>query len=159
MRRRDVRGLTHPGLASGAVKAASTRFIVNDVKIIGRPIIFAVVLAMSLGASPAASVRHKVMTCPFLEQGRVTFEIPAKLGAMPTDIDFDYPAKASQFSFRDGNLVLIAMDEAEPTRVRIVISAQINKKTGAYEGQIFVDMGGNQLMLHNGPVRCTVGPA
>jgi len=51
------------------------------------------------------------------------------------------------------------MDESEPSRVRIVVSAQLNKKSGAYEGQIFVDMGGNQLMLHNGPVRCTVGPA
>jgi hypothetical protein len=61
-------------------------------------------------------------------------------------------------SFRDGNLSFIAMDESEPSRVRIVISAQLNKKSGAYEGQIFVDMGGNQLMLHNGPVRCTIGP-
>ena len=51
------------------------------------------------------------------------------------------------------------MDEEEPTRVRILISARLNKKTGTYEGQIFVDMGGNHLMLHNGPVRCTVGPA
>jgi hypothetical protein len=51
------------------------------------------------------------------------------------------------------------MDEEEPSRVRIAISAQLNRKRRAYEGQIFVDMGGNQLMLHNGPVRCTVGPA
>ena len=58
-----------------------------------------------------------------------------------------------------GIVLLIAIDEGEPSRVRIVISAQLNKKSGAYEGQIFVDMGGNQLMLHNGPVRCTVGPA
>jgi hypothetical protein len=50
------------------------------------------------------------------------------------------------------------MDESEPSRVRIVVSAQLNKKNGAYEGQIFVDMGGNQLMLHNGPVRCTISP-
>jgi hypothetical protein len=32
--------------------------------------------------------------------------------------------------------------------------AQLNKKRATYEGQIFVDMGGNQLMLHNGAVRC-----
>jgi hypothetical protein len=49
------------------------------------------------------------------------------------------------------------MDEGEPSRLRIVVSAQLNKKTRTYDGQIFVDMGGNQLMLHNGPVRCTVG--
>ena len=88
----------------------------------------------------------------------MTFDVPAKLGALPSQIDFDYPAKAVHFSFRDGNLSLVAMDEEESSRVRIVISAQRNKKSGAYEGQIFVDMGGNQLMLHNGPVRCTVGP-
>ena len=64
---------------------------------------------------------------------------------------------SKEFSFRDGNLFLLATDEEEPTRVRIMISAQ-RDKTGAYAGQIFVDMGGNQLMLHNGPVRCTVGP-
>ena len=48
------------------------------------------------------------------------------------------------------------MDESEPSRLRVVVSAQLNKKSKAYDGQIFVDMGGNQLMLHNGPVRCTV---
>jgi hypothetical protein len=106
----------------------------------------------------AASAAQRMITCPFLKEGRLTFDVPAKLGGMPTEIDFDYPAKATRFSFRDGNLSLIAMDESEPSRVRIVVSAQLNKKSGAYEGQIFVDMGGNQLMLHNGPVRCTVGP-
>ena len=65
---------------------------------------------------------------------------------------------SKEFSFRDGSLFLLAMDEAEPTRIRILISAQHDKNTGTYEGQIFVDMGGNQLMLHNGPVRCTVEP-
>ena len=29
--------------------------------------------------------------------------------------------------------------------------------SGTYDGQIVVDMGGNQLMLHSGPVRCTIG--
>lgn len=37
--------------------------------------------------------------------------------------------------------------------------AQRDKITGAYNSQIFVDMGGNQLMWRNGPVRCTVRPA
>jgi hypothetical protein len=109
-------------------------------------------------SAAAASKPQRIITCPFLEEGRVTFDVPTKLGDMPTGIDFDYPTKATRFSFRDGNLSLIAMDESEPSRVRIVVSAQLNKKNGAYEGQIFVDMGGNQLMLHNGPVRCTISP-
>ena len=125
--------------------------------IVGGPIALTTLLALSISASTAAS--SKQITCPFLKEGRVTFDVPAKLGAMPKEIDFDYPAKATRFSFRDGNLSFIAMDEGDPSRVRIVISAQLNRKNGAYEGQIFVDMGGNQLMLHNGPVRCTVGPA
>jgi hypothetical protein len=127
-------------------------------KISSGPLTLTALLALSIVASTAASSKQMV-TCPFLKEGRVTFDVPAKLGAMPTEIDFDYPAKATRFSFRDGNLSLIAMDEGSPSRVRIVISAQLNKKSGAYEGQIFVDMGGSQLMLHNGPVRCTVGPA
>jgi hypothetical protein len=48
------------------------------------------------------------------------------------------------------------MDEAEPSRLRAVVSAQLNKKSASYDGQIVVDMGGNQLMLHSGPVRCKV---
>jgi hypothetical protein len=87
----------------------------------------------------------------------VTIDVPEKFRDLPRDVDFDYPAKAVHFSLRDGNLSLVAMDESDPSRVRIVISAQRKTKSGAYEGQIFVDMGGNQLMLHNGPVRCTVG--
>jgi len=127
--------------------------------IVGGSVTLTTLLALSIVASAAVSSKQRVITCPFLKEGRVTFDVPAKLGAMPTEIDFDYPAKATRFSFRDGNLSLVAMDEGEPSRVRIVISAQLNKKSGTYEGQIFVDMGGNQLMLHNGPVRCTVGPA
>lgn len=127
--------------------------------ILAKPILATIFLLLSLVASAAASSGPRVITCPFLQEGRVTFDVPAKFGALPSRIDFDYPVKATHFSFRDGNLSLIAMDEEEPSRVRIVISAQLNRKRRAYEGQIFVDMGGNQLMLHNGPVRCTVGPA
>ena len=120
-------------------------------------IAFAVSLAVAPAASAAPGAKHKTITCPFLAEGRVTFDVPAKFGGLPKDVDFDYPAKATEFSFRDGNLLLVAMDESSRSRLRVLVSAQINKKSGAYEGQIFVDMGGNQLMLHNGPVRCTVG--
>ena len=106
-------------------------------------------------ATTAAPAARKTITCPFLEAGSLTFDVPAKRGDMP-QVDFDYPAKATSFSFGDGNLLLVAMDESEPSRLRVVVSAQHNKKSGSYDGQIFVDMGGNQLMLHNGPVRCTV---
>lgn len=116
-----------------------------------------VLTSLPLTSAPsAAASKPKTITCPFLKAGRVSFDVPAKPGDLPKDIDFDYDSKATSFSFRDGNLSLVAMDESQPTRVRVVISAQRNKKSGAYEGQIFVDMGGNQLMLHNGPVRCTV---
>jgi uncharacterized membrane protein len=114
--------------------------------------------AAAAPAGATAAAKQKTITCPFLANGHVTFDVPAKLGGLPAAIDFDYPAKAKEFSFRDGNLLLLAMDEEEPTRVRILISAELNKNTGTYDGQIFVDMGGHQIMLHNGPVRCTVGP-
>jgi len=44
------------------------------------------------------SPETKTITCPFLKEGRVTFDIPPKLGALPAAIDFDYPAKAGAFS-------------------------------------------------------------
>lgn len=122
------------------------------------PVVLMTSLAVSAAAN-AAAAKHKTIACPFLQAGSLTFDVPVKRGGLPLEIDFDYPVKATQFSFRDGNLLLVAMDEGEPARLRVVVSAQRNKKSGAYDGQIFVDMGGNQLMLHNGPVRCTVGAA
>jgi hypothetical protein len=104
----------------------------------------------------AASASHVTITCPYLETRDVTFEVPATFGDLP-DIDFDYPSKVSIFSFREGHLLLVAMDEDQPSRLRIVISAQLNKASGAYAGQIVVDMGGHELQLHSGPVTCTVG--
>jgi hypothetical protein len=115
----------------------------------------AIALLPSLPAA-AAPARPKTITCPFLQAGSLTFGVPAKRGDMP-EVDFDYPAKATLFSFRDGNLLLVAMDESDASRLRVVVSAQLNKKRGSYDGQIVVDMGGNQLMLHSGPVRCKVG--
>jgi hypothetical protein len=119
------------------------------------PIALITSLAFSAAASPAASARHKTITCAFLKAGRLTFEVPAKLGDLP-EINFDHPAKATVFSFRDGHLLLVVMDEGEPSRLRIVVSAQLKKKRGTYDGQIVVDMGGNQLMLDSGPVSCTI---
>jgi hypothetical protein len=109
-----------------------------------------------LAAPAARAAAKKIITCPFLAEGKVTFNVPRKQGDLP-EVDFDYPATATLFSFRDNNLMLVAVDGPDSSRVRVVVSAQRNKKSGIYEGQIVVDMGGNQLMLHNGPVRCTVG--
>lgn len=83
----------------------------------------------------------------------MTFDVPKKLGGRPP-IEFDYPSKVTLFSFRDDNLLLVAMDQAEKSRVRIVISAQRDKAKSSYDGQILTDSGGNQIMLDNGPVSC-----
>ena len=53
-----------------------------------------------------------------------------------------------------GNLLLIAMDEGEKDRPRIVISAQLNQKDHTYRGQFMTDFGGNELQLDNGMVSC-----
>jgi len=39
------------------------------------------------------------------------------------------------------------MDEPEPSRVRLVISAQLDKAKGTYDRQIVIDEGGNELQL------------
>jgi hypothetical protein len=111
--------------------------------------------AFASDLSLAASSRGTV-TCPYLQADDLRFDIPAKIGDLPP-IDFDYPSKVTLFSFRDGHLLLVAMDEDEPSRLRIVISAQRNKARGTYDGQIVIDMGGNAIQLHSGPVSCRVG--
>lgn len=110
----------------------------------------ALVAAIELAAAAGAP---KSVVCSYMDGQELTFPVPKKLGDLPP-IEFDYPAKASLFSFRDGNLLLVAMDETDTSRVRIVISAQRAKGKTGYDGQILVDMGGNQIQLDNGPVSC-----
>ena len=109
-------------------------------------------LTIATAASSPVVTRHRTITCPFLADGSLTIDVPPARNAMPK-IDFDYPATATMFSFRDNTLFLVGMESA---RLRVIVSAQRNRKSGSYDGQIFVDMGGNQLMHYNGPVHCTV---
>jgi hypothetical protein len=115
----------------------------------------AVVCISLLSILHAGAAAAKSITCSYPQDQELTFEVPKKLGGLPP-IDFDYPSKVTLFSFRDDNLLVVAMDEAEKTRVRVVISAQRDKAKGVYAGQIVTDAGGNQLMLDNGPVTCKV---
>jgi hypothetical protein len=103
----------------------------------------------------ASQAAAKSITCSYPQDQELTFDVPKKLGGLPP-IDFDYPSKVTRFSFRDDNLLLVAMDESESARVRVVISAQRDKAKNVYTGQIVTDAGGNQLMLDNGPVTCKV---
>lgn len=119
------------------------------------------ILALALVAFPlhvpeAGAKEHKSISCPLPGGETLTFVKPAKLGDLPK-IELDYPSKVTLFSFRDGNFLTVAVDESDPSRVRLVISAQRNKATGAYDGQIVIDSGGNELQLDNGPVRCKAG--
>lgn len=83
----------------------------------------------------------------------LSFIVPNKMGDMPK-IEFDYQVNVTRFSFRSGNLLLIAMDESEKDRPRVVISAQLNQKDHTYRGQFMTDFGGNELQLDNGMVSC-----
>jgi hypothetical protein len=113
-----------------------------------------VCLALAAAVGPAdAAGASKSVACTYLQGQELTFAVPKKIGDLPP-IEFAYPSKVSLFSFRDGNLLLVAMDESEESRVRIVISAQRARGKASYDGQILVDMGGNQLQLDNGPVTC-----
>ncbi|HKO71335.1 MAG TPA: hypothetical protein VJV58_10420 [Bradyrhizobium sp.] len=116
------------------------------------------IMIVCLGLLSALHVRAAVaksITCTYPQDQALTFDVPKKLGGLPP-IEFDYSSKVTRFSFRDNNLLLVAMDEVEQTRVRIIISAQFDKAKGTYSGQIVTDTGGNQLMLDNGPVTCKV---
>jgi len=110
------------------------------------------------GNSLAAGSPRQTVTCSFMDSQEVKFDVPAKLGDLP-DVDFYPPAKVTLFSFRDNSLLLVAMDVNDPSRVRIVISAQSRKGQKTYDGQFIVDAGGNSLQLENGPVSCVAGSA
>ena len=115
-----------------------------------------VIVAMAVLAAihqAAAAGAPKSVACSYPEGQELSFDVPKKLGGLPP-IEFDYPSKVTLFSFRDNNLLLVAMDENERSRVRIVISAQRDKGNATYNGQILVDQGGNQIQLSNGPVVC-----
>jgi hypothetical protein len=116
------------------------------------PIICVMLWVLSCAYSMAAP-STKTITCSIMKFVNLKFDIPANLGDLP-EIDFSYPSKVTVFSFRDQNLLAIAVDEADPSRVRIVISAQFKKAKGTYDGQFVADFGGNQLQLNNGPVIC-----
>jgi len=102
-----------------------------------------------------AAPSTKLITCPITKYESLKFDVPAKLGDLP-EIDFSYPSKVTIFSFRDRNFLAIAVDEADPSRVRFVISAQLNKAKGTFDGQFVADFGGNELQLDNGPVTCRI---
>jgi hypothetical protein len=101
----------------------------------------------------AVAAATKSITCSYAAGQQLTFDVPNKLGGLPP-IESDYPSKVTLFSFRDDNLLLVAMDETSKSRVRIVISAQRGNGKTSYDGQILTDGGGNQIMLDNGPVSC-----
>ncbi len=84
---------------------------------------------------------------------KIVFTPPQKTGHLP-DIDFAYPVDTTIFSMREKNLLLVAMDRADKSRLRIVISAQVNPLTHEYKGQFVTDSGGNELQLDNGIVSC-----
>jgi len=109
-------------------------------------------LLTALGHAAAAGA-PKSVACTYLQGQGLTFPVPKKMGDLPP-IEFAYPSKVTLFSFRDGNLLLVAMDESDESRVRVVISAQRARGKASYDGQILVDQGGNQLQLDNGPVTC-----
>lgn len=106
-------------------------------------------------ALQANHVAAKSITCFYASGQKLSFDVPKKAGDLPP-IEFDYPSKVTRFGLRDDSLLLVAMDETETERVRIVISAQRDKAKSQYIGQIVTDTGGNQLMLDNGPVTCKI---
>jgi len=104
------------------------------------------ILFVAAASSPANAAQN--ITC-----NDIRIPVPAKLGDLPS-IDFEYPSQVSVFSLRDGNLLMIAHDQNDKSRTRLVISAQLNKATRIYTGQIVRDDGGNERQLINGPVSC-----
>ncbi|HHF7346483.1 TPA: hypothetical protein ACPSKB_002924 [Legionella feeleii] len=85
----------------------------------------------------------------------ISFVVPSKADDLP-QIDFPYAVKTILFSLRDKNLLLVAVDKDDASRMRIFLSAQAHTKKQRYDGQFMADYGGNQLQLDNGPVSCEI---
>lgn len=85
----------------------------------------------------------------------IAFVVPSKAGDLPK-IDFPYAVKTILFSLRDKNLILVAVDQDDASRMRLFLSAQSHTNKKRYEGQFMTDYGGNQLQLDNGPVSCEI---
>lgn len=112
------------------------------------------IIIFFLAQMTLAFAAPKTVVCTLLgQQNTISFAVPQKIGALP-QIDFSYPVDTTAFSMRDGNLLLVAMDKEEKSRLRILISAQAPKNSTLYQGQFMTDSGGNELQLDNGPVSC-----
>ena len=118
--------------------------------------VLAQIIIFCLAASGSVVAGAKTVKCDAVNTPvGIEVEVPSKIGELPK-MDFNYPVSVTSFSFRDSNLLLIAMDQADFSRTRIVVSAQLNERTGKYEGQLFTDEGGNEIQLDNGPVTCVI---
>ena len=122
----------------------------------GVALLLTICLTLLVAIRPAVASSPKTITCPYLQAEDLRIDVPANLGDLPT-IDFDYPAKVTIFSFETDIFSLSRWTKPDSSRLRVVISAQLDQLRGTYDGQFAVDMGGNQLQVDSGPVSCRVG--
>lgn len=119
-----------------------------------KQVIFSLILVLT-GCAVAQASQKSVICHMKGIQDPLSFVVPSKMGDFPK-VDFAYPVNVTRFSMREGNLLLVAMDQDESDRPRIFISAQFNQHNQTYIGQFMTDMGDNQLQLDNGSVSCVL---
>jgi hypothetical protein len=90
-----------------------------------------------------------------LDCGKFRVEIPQTKGEVPV-VSGLIEVEIAIFSLKNSNVVLVAMDAEDNTRVRLSLSAQLNAKTKKYVGQFIQDLGGSQLQIENGPISCSL---
>lgn len=112
--------------------------------------VFAMLCTLTLLA-PSFAAQTMICTLQGLKDS-ITFSIP-KAENLP-ELNFPYAVKPILFVLREGNLLLVAMDQEEKSRLRIFISAQSSKENSVYEGQFMTDFGGNQRQIDNGVASC-----
>jgi hypothetical protein len=108
---------------------------------------------ISANANPA----KKTMVCQMQgtqQQTKISFVIPNNTSILPK-LNFSHPSEVTSFKLENGNLYLIAMDQADPERLRVAISAQYLMGVDSYSGQIIADFGSKEPQIDNGPVTCS----
>jgi hypothetical protein len=108
---------------------------------------FLITILFSL--SGFASTERLTLNC-----GSFQVQLASKDQAASVVSHFD--TELAIYKFSSKNVVLVAMDTDEPTRLRVSLSAQWDAKTKKFAGQAIQDAGGSQLQIENGPITCSL---
>jgi hypothetical protein len=114
-----------------------------------KTLVVAVILLVS-------SVSHANNTVVYCDRG-IQFVVPTTKGSR-VNLQYELNAQVTTLEFNSLNLLLVATDQIEPTRIRLTISAVFigitTEGNHIYKGQLMADFGDRQRQIISGPIEC-----